>query len=232
MSLTQKQPSPPGVRIAGKPYQVCLVAERLYERLVALGHSGELRLEWTTGINPGEYYQEESNTEVESNTEAESGVEAGSAQDVVCLNPHFIVLARLGLFPLPWPAALCPLPLYRKRLLQTLAHELRHAQQTAGLTHVSDKAPWLSYMVLRNLGRVYIVLALLGALAIQQLLGREQLAPALWIGGSLIGLALVYIVLAYLNYHLDPMEVDARNYERKNWQEWEDCLQLNPLSHQ
>jgi hypothetical protein len=183
-------------------------------------------LEWTTGINPGEYYQEE------SNTQAESGVEAGSAQDVVCLNPHFIVLARLGLFPLPWPAALCPLPLYRKRLLQTLAHELRHAQQTAGLTHVSDKAPWLSYMVLRNLGRVYIVLALLGALAIQQLLGREQLAPALWIGGSLIGLALVYIVLAYLNYHLDPMEVDARNYERKNWQEWEDCLQLNPLPHQ
>ena len=220
MSFTQKQPSPPSVRIAGKPYQVCLMAEHLYERLVALGHSGELRLEWTTGINPGEYFQEESN------------MEEGNAQDVVCLNPHFIVLARLGLFPVPWPAALCPVPLYRKRLLQTLAHELRHAQQTAGLTQVSDKAPWLSYMVLRNLGRVYIVLALLGALAIQQLLGREQLAPALWIGGILIGLALVYIVLAYLNYHLDPMEVDARHYERKNWQEWEDCLQLNPLPRQ
>ncbi|WP_309707880.1 hypothetical protein, partial [Armatimonas sp.] len=211
------------VRVGGSLCTLTLNTERLHERLVALGHSGELRLEWTTGINPGEYFQEE------SNTQAESGVEGGNAQDVVCLNPHFIVLARLGLFPLPWPAALCPVPLYRKRLLQTLAHELRHAQQTAGLTQVSDKAPWLSYMVLRNLGRVYIVLALLGALAIQQLLGREQLTPALWIGGSLIGLALVYIVLAYLNYHLDPMEVDARHYERKNWQEWEDCLQLNPL---
>jgi hypothetical protein len=214
MSFTQDQKPAPTVRIAGKPYQVALVAERLHERLVALGHSSELRLEWTTGINPGEYYQEE------------------SGADVVCLNPHFIVLARMGLFPLPWPAALCPVPLYKKRLLQTLAHELRHAQQTAGLTQVSDKPPLLSYMVLRNLGRVYIALALLGALAIQQFIGREQLAPALWIGGGLIVLALIYIVLAYLNYHLDPMEVDARNYERRNWQEWEDCLQLNPLPSQ
>lgn len=167
-------------------------------------------MEWTTGINPGEYYQEE------------------SGEDCVCLNPHFIVLARMGLFPLPWPTALCAVPLYRKRLLQTLAHELRHAQQTAGLTEVTDKEPWLSYVTLRNLGRGYIVVALLGAVAIQQLLAREQMQPALILGGLLIALALVYIVLAYLNYHLDPMEVDARAYERSSWQEWGDCLTLEP----
>ena len=127
MQSQQDAVSVVSVRIAGKPCQLSLQPKRLRERLVTLGHSGEIRLEWTTGINPGEYYQEESSTEGES------------GQDVVCLNPHFIVLARLGLFPLPWPAALCPEPLYRKRLLQTLAHELRHAQQTAGLTDVSEK---------------------------------------------------------------------------------------------
>jgi hypothetical protein len=207
------------VRIGGQPCALALNTERLKERLVALGHSGNIRAEWTAGINPGEYFQEESATDEKSGT------------DVVCLNPHFIVLVRMGLFPLPWPAALCPAPLYRKRLLQTLAHELRHAQQTAGITDVTEKQPWLSYVVLRNLGRAYILLALLGALAIQQLLGREALLPAVIIGGGLIALALVYILLAYLNYHLDPLEVDARAYERKNWQEWEDCLQFNPCSN-
>ena len=118
------------------------------------------------------------------------------------------------------------------RLLQTLAHELRHAQQTAGLTDVSEKAPWLSYEILRNLGRSYIAVALVGALAIQWLLVRELLLPAVIVGSVLIVLALVYIVLAYLNYHLDPMEVDARAYERSNWQEWEECLQLkSPPTH-
>ena len=203
------------VQVAGKKMLLKLEGDHLREHLRARGHSGVIRLEWTKGINPGEYYQEE------------------TGEDVVCLNPHFIVLVRLGLFPLPWPAALCPAPLYRKRLLQTLAHELRHAQQTAGVTDVIEKQPWLSYVALRNLGRVYIVLALLGTVAIQQLLAREEMAPVLLIGGVLIVLALVYIVLAYLNYHLDPLEVDARRYERKNWQEWEDCLQLNsPTSQQ
>jgi hypothetical protein len=213
MSTTQEPLAPsPRVRIAGELSTLTLEAERLQERLIGLGHSGRVRVEWTVGINPGEYYQDE------------------SEEDVVCLNPHFIVLARLGLFPLPWPAALCPAPLYKKRLLQTLAHELRHAQQTAGITDVSEKEPWLSYPMLRNLGRVYIVLALLGAVAIQQLLGREAMLPALVIGGVLIVLALVYIVLAYLNYHLDPLEVDARAYERSHWQEWTDCLRFEPSS--
>ncbi|MBB6049390.1 hypothetical protein [Armatimonas rosea] len=210
MPTTQASLTAPAVRVGGKPFQLQLDTERLRERLTALGYAGALRVEWTTGINPGEYYQEE------------------SGEDCVCLNPHFIVLARLGLFPLPWPTALCALPLYRKRLLQTLAHELRHAQQTAGLTEVTDKEPWLSYVTLRNLGRGYIVVALLGAVAIQQLLAREQMQPALILGGLLIVLALVYIVLAYLNYHLDPMEVDARAYERSSWQEWGDCLTLEP----
>lgn len=201
---------PTPIRLAGKPYALKLHSEALREKLESLGYTGELRVEWTTGINPGEYYQEESGT------------------DVVCLNPHFIVLSRMGLFPLPWPTALCGLPLYRKRLLQTLAHELRHAQQTAGLTQVSEKEPWLSYVALRNLGRGYIVFALLGALAIQQLLARELMLPTMILGGLLIALALVYIVLAYLNYHLDPMEVDARAYERSSWQEWEACLSLEP----
>ncbi|WP_395090187.1 hypothetical protein [Armatimonas sp.] len=196
------------VRIGGAPCLLTLEIERLQERMVALGHSGQVRVEWTAGINPGEYFQDE------------------TGKDIVCLNPYFIVLMRLGLFPLPWPAAFCPAPLYRKRLLQTLAHELRHAQQTAGLTDVSEKAPWLSYEILRNIGRGYIAVALVGALAIQWLLARELLLPAVIVGSVLIVLALVYIVLAYLNYHLDPMEVDARAYERSNWQEWEECLQL------
>ena len=201
------------VRIGGGRYRLTLEKERIQERLLALGHSGQLRAEWTTGINPGEYYQEE------------------SGEDVVCLNPHFIVAVRLGLFPLPWPAALCPPAFYHKRLLQTLAHELRHAQQTAGITEVTEKQPWLSYIALRNLGRVYIVLALIGAAVIQPLLARELMTPVLIIGGVLIVLALVYILLAYLNYHLDPLEVDARQYERSSWKEWEDCLQLIPLSN-
>lgn len=201
------------VRVAGKACTLQFNQPRLQERLLALGHSGQLRAEWTTGINPGEYYQEE------------------SGEDVVCLNPHFIVAVRMGLFPLPWPAALCPPAFYHKRLLQTLAHELRHAQQTAGITEVTEKQPWLSYIALRNLGRVYIVLALIGAAVIQPLLARELVGPVLIIGGILIALALVYILLAYLNYHLDPLEVDARQYERSSWKEWEDCLQLIPATN-
>ncbi|WP_394796358.1 hypothetical protein [Armatimonas sp.] len=202
------------LRVGGAPCRLTLEIGHLQEHMVSLGHSGQVRVEWTAGMNPGEYFQEE------------------GGQDVVCLNPYFIVLVRLGLFPLPWPAALCPAPLYHKRLLQTLAHELRHAQQTAGLTEVSEKAPWLSYEILRNLGRGYIAIALVGALAIQWLLTRELLLPAVITGSVLIALALVYIVLAYLNYHLDPMEVDARAYEQSNWQEWEECLQLkSPPTH-
>jgi hypothetical protein len=212
MSMTQDSLVAPTVRIAGKPYQLQLELPKLRETLDGLGHSGALRVEWTTGINPGEYYQED------------------EGKDVVCLNPHFIVLLRLGLIPLPWPTAFCPLPLYKKRLLQTLAHELRHAQQTAGLTAVSDKEPWLSYVTLRNIGRGYIVLALVGALSIQQLLQRDALMAAQVVIGVLMLLAVVYIILAYRNYHLDPMEVDARAYERSNWQDWEACLTFLPKS--
>lgn len=210
MSTRQDLPSAASVRISGQPYRLQLDAERLHEHLSTLGYTKEVRVEWTAGINPGEYYQDE------------------AGNDVVCLNPHFIVLVRLGLIPLPWPTALCPLPLYKKRLLQTLAHELRHAQQSAGLTEVSDKEPWLSYEALRNLGRGYVVLALVGMVVSLQFLQREALVAAQLVIGVLMLLAVVYIVLAYRNYHLDPMEVDARAYERTRWQEWEPCLSFQP----
>jgi hypothetical protein len=198
------------VQVGGKPHTLTLQEPCLQEHLTQLGYTGSLQVQWTSGINPGEYYQEE------------------SGEDFVCINPHFVVLLRLGLIPLAWPAALCPLPLYRKRLLQTLAHELRHAQQLAGLTPVTEKTPWLSYEKLRLMGRVYILLALVGAGAIQWLLAREAVLPVLVLGGILLTLAAVYIVLAYLNYHLDPLEIDARTYERSHWQEWSACLTLTP----
>lgn len=196
------------VRVAGKSCRVGIDVEHVQERLRGLGHSGNLRLEWTQGITPGEYEHEEGGT------------------DVIRLNPHFIILLRMGLIPLPWPTALCSTALFRKRLVQTLAHELRHAQQMAELTGVSEKEPWLSYPVLKWMGRGYILLALVGTIVIQRFLAAEALTPVFVIGGVLIALAAVYIVLAYLNYHLDPWEVDARAYERNDWQTWADCLTL------
>lgn len=197
------------VRIAGKPCRLSLDLDRTRARLKELGHSGELRLEWTQGITPGEYEHEE------------------GGGDVIRLNPHFIILLRMGLIPLPWPTAFCSPALFRKRFVQTLAHELRHAQQMAGLTNVSEKEPLLSYPMLKWMGRGYILLALLGTIAIQRSLAAEQLTPVFVIGGVLMALAAIYIVLAYLNYHKDPWEVDARAYERTDWQKWEDCLTIN-----
>ncbi len=199
------------VRISGKPYRLTLNAGYLREHLMTLGYSHKLCLKWTKGKDQG-------------------GIEhLSESEDVVYINPHFIILIRLGVCPLPWPAALCPAPLYKKRLLQTLAHELRHAQQYAGLTG-SSKEPWLSYEFLKYLGWVYIGTALIGTLVTQWLLSNNAVLQALYIGIGLIILGLVYVVLAYFNYHLDPKEVDARTYERKNWKEWDDCLRLEAQS--
>lgn len=198
------------VRVAGKFCRVGIDIEGVRGHLQGLGYTGELRLEWIRGITPGEYEHEE------------------SGGDVIRLNPHFIILLRMGLIPLPWPTALCPQPLFRKRFVQTLAHELRHAQQMAELTSVVEKEPLLSYPVLKWMGRGYILLALVGAIVIQRYLAVEALTPVFVIGGVLMVLAVVYILLAYLNYHLDPWEVDARAYERTHWQEWAQCLTINP----
>jgi hypothetical protein len=186
----------------------------LRNQMITLGHSGEIDVQLVKGLAPGEYYQEQN--------------EDGSAgKDIVCLNPHFIVIQRLGLIPLLWPSAWCPRPLFKKKLLQTLTHELRHALQTAGATPLDPNAtPKLSYTTIQWIGRGYILLALLGLIAIQKSIDQNAPMVAISIGGVLVLGAIVFLTLAYINYHLDPAEVDARAYERSDWQAFEGCVTL------
>lgn len=195
------------LKIAGKPCQLQLHQAHVIERLRGLGYTSTVNFHWTHGMTPGEYVQEEDGT------------------DTIYLNPHFVILLRMGMVPLPWPTALCLPAFFRKRLLQTLAHELRHALQCAGLTDVKDKEPWLSYPTLKWMGRGYVLVALAGTVLVQRLLTAENLTGSLIVGGVLLALGLTYMLLAYLNYHLDPLEVDARAYERSQWQLWADCLE-------